>query len=237
MVRLAKITNITTATTLDHLNNTYLVTAVTGATGYTITLPPITTDGMNYQLTREDTLSTRAVTIAPSPGNSIFINLGTGGTAGSGATGTILLLPQTTMEIKSFSNNWYITFNLSLQRTEAKTLFSSAFSSSNGGRLSLGGAGTICIIPYVGSNVERITSLSVVSQCIQNVTLTLINVTAGSIICTGTAFSTVLPLIRLTTITNINHANVPTAPGLLALNFSGAGIGANTFSVYSVTLA
>jgi hypothetical protein len=106
MVQGNNITRISSTTTLSDINDIYLVNG--GTTGFTITLPTITTDGINYKLIRQDN-STNTVTIQGTGSNFIFRNLGVSGTTGSGSTGNYNLNPYDIAEFNSYQNNWHLT--------------------------------------------------------------------------------------------------------------------------------
>lgn len=120
------LTVITESTILDGLHNVYLVNA-TGPTAIDITLPSTGgSDGINYEIVRED-ISSCIVTLHAPGGNIIIQNIG--GIIGS--TGTINLVPQTSLKIRSLNNQWYIVSNSSIQRTNSKILYSTSFGSTN----------------------------------------------------------------------------------------------------------
>lgn len=126
MVQTANLANITSDTTLSVLNDFYLVNAVGG--NLTITLPPITTNGVDYRLNRIDT-SLNSVTVSATGANMIIQNLGVTGTTGDGLTGNYSLWPQINAEFTSCNNNWYIT-NSSSTIYKAP-IFSTAFYSGS----------------------------------------------------------------------------------------------------------
>ena len=161
---LTKITQISSSTTLSGINNVYLVTA--GSTGFVITFPPITCDGMIYQLNREDT-SSNVVTVQGTTGNPILQNLGLSGNTGSAAIYDGILIPQSVARYQSYQKNWYVGVNSSIQRTGAKSLFSTSFVANNSQIfLSIpsnsGLRQIVCLFSSPGSDIESITSAETV---------------------------------------------------------------------------
>lgn len=160
MVHATNITLITSDTTLDDIHNFYIINATGG--DITITLPIITTDGMNYRLVRLDT-SLNYVTIQCSGSNQIVRNLNP-----DDISGNANLIAQTTSELQSQDDGfWYLTLNSSTQRTGSKILFSTTFTPSAGAGIQLSGpagsTGNVCFFPYVGSDVEVISKIVVLA--------------------------------------------------------------------------
>lgn len=235
MVLNTYITTITSATTVSPYSDTYLVTA---GTGFNITLPPITADGIYYSLIREDT-SSNVVGITGS--NIIYQNLGASGSTGSGVTGNINLIPQTNLILQSYNNAWYILLNTSTQRSGQKILFSSAFVANSGNPLALsagaGNTGTVCYFAYSGSLLEVISSAEVVitNGSASNIgKIQLWNYGTGPInqIC-SIDIPTSTTIRRQSTSVISNLSPVPT---VIAVQFVGTGTGSSAMGLYSLVV-
>lgn len=113
MVQSVCITLIDSNTILTSGFDQYLINAGTGNTGvtgnFTITLPAITTDGMNYELIRIDSNVVRGVTIQGTGSNVIVQNLNATGT--TQVTGSVYLTSQSTLRFISYDDKWYTVQN------------------------------------------------------------------------------------------------------------------------------
>ena len=241
MSRLDYISLITQSTTLDIFSDTYFVNA-TGTTGIVITLPLIDADGYHYNILRQD-VSSAPVTLQATGANVIYQNLSGLG----GSTGSISLLPQSDTDILSFQNNWYIKGNTSTQRTSDKTLFSTAFVTSNTTLFVQvpGGATTpACYFSYPGMAVETISMVECVlgagSTAGASGTIILRNGSTGG--ATGTIYGTgsfslgtgpaSQPPKSIFTITSFT--GLPLNSTVLEFDITVTGVAARTVNLYSL---
>jgi hypothetical protein len=127
------IAQITSSTTLTEAFDTYIVNAGVNAAPITVTLPLISTDGMFYDLVREDWTPYTVSVTGTSP-NLIFTNLGITGTTGYGQTGNVVLCNQYRMQVHAYKDNWYIMNNTKISPLAGKvglTGQTAAISSTN----------------------------------------------------------------------------------------------------------
>jgi hypothetical protein len=229
MVETTNIELITGATTLSYSSNVYLVTISTNST---ITLPPIICDGINYQIIRNDTSNALATITSTSP-DLLYLS--------SSVTGNVNLLPLTIANIQSYNNNWYITTNSSLSRA-GRSIFTSAFVQNNGSpfiTFDKVGPSIVCVFPYSGSSVERITKFSVVlsktgTTATGFVTLSNAPLGIGNIASITYSTSSNNPAIFTTNV--INLANLPTGDSVIYLNISSTNGNHNKTNIYSLAI-
>lgn len=158
MVQSTYVTQVTGTTSLSLFSDTYLIIA-TGPT--TLTLPAIAADGMVYNLIRNDTSPTGTVSVVSSSGETIFQNLGP--TGGGGTTG-LSLRPQSTAQLQSYNNAWYLTQNDPINRVESKCIFSAGFPGPGATFAISATRGIILNFPYRGSISEVISQVEIVSR-------------------------------------------------------------------------
>jgi hypothetical protein len=158
MGRLDYIALVTQSMTLNDLYSVYLVNAI-GTTGFTITLPPISSDGINYELIRDDTTAV-PITIQASGTDTITHNL----SGDAGSTGSINILPQTLFRVRSFEGSWYVMVNSALRRSASKVLFSTSLTSATGPYFQVLGdtTTTCCAFSYPGMDAEIISMVDCV---------------------------------------------------------------------------
>jgi hypothetical protein len=232
MVQLTSINMITTSCTLSQELDNYLINA--GVTGMNITLPFITNNGMNYNLIRED-ITGGTVTIEAAGSNIIYQNL----SGAVGSTGSIRILPQTTTTFQSYNDNWYVLNNASVQRSGAKSLFSTAFVSNSGGlyyKISGPTRTVSCYFSYPGSNSETISSVELVISNIGGAGITGsfdIRVQGSAVnIGTGTFNSQVNPTIFYIS----SFSQLPSSPAVLELGVTVSGGSNSSIGINSLTV-
>lgn len=91
MVHSTNISAISSDTTLSNVYDTYLVDASAG--NILITLPLITSDGINYFIIRTDNVATNTVTMQTSGGQTL--------------NGSTSIYPNASMHYQSYNNAWY----------------------------------------------------------------------------------------------------------------------------------
>jgi hypothetical protein len=227
MVYSTNITSITSNTTLSTLDDVYLVNATSGP--ITITLPNITTDGMQYKLKRIDTVTSNIVTVQGFSGGQTL----------DGLT-SVKLYTLTNFEVQSFNTVWYIIANGLGHGSQGKALFTSAFVQNNGSAfITFSGnnsAQAVCQFYYPGSNIEAISKVTVVlgrNGGTPTGTVVIVDQATSNIIAT-IAFSGLTVTSQIFTTTTI--ANLPTAPSVLLFNITIGTPNANKVNVYSLTI-
>jgi hypothetical protein len=242
MVRTSKITLISSDTVLSGINDAYLVDA--GTTGFTIKLPPITTDGMYYEIIRQD-LSSNLVTIVATAPNVIFENLGVSGDSKSGATEELFLPPQTRATFQSYKSNWYVTATTSTARLSSRSLFNSAFVQNNGNpfiTFAVNGNAfqRVCAFPYDGTGGEQIVRLTCVMAKSNGKTV-LGNISIGNSTRTVVYASLDFDLSSTTGVIALSTSNITNLPDAMTPIFffiqlrSGSSSSAS-INLYSVTV-
>ena len=115
MGRLNYVTEISAETTLSPTYTIYLVNGGTsGGTGFTITLPSTTSDGVHFTLIRND-MSDNVVIVQATGSNMIIFDLGITGTVVDASTGTYLLEINSQVEFELFDFNWYTVTNFNTE--------------------------------------------------------------------------------------------------------------------------
>lgn len=231
MVQSTNVSYITSDTTLSDLFDFYIVEA-TGAS-INITLPTITSDGMNFQLSREDTTN-NIVTISTSDTDIIHLS--------NGSTGSSTTLVADA-SFQSYQGAWYIMFN----NANAKPIFSMGYFTANSSstltnsfvRVSATNTRVaVSQFPYKGSLVDRITSASVVMSNTSTTGTTGIIDIRDDItqVVYGTAAFTLGVTAATVTVNIENFTGLPATPTILEFGVNPKNATARLINLHALTV-
>ena len=230
MVQSTNVSYITSDTTLSDLFDFYIVEA-TGAS-INITLPTITSDGMNFQLSREDTTN-NTVTISTS--DTDIIHLSNGGTGSS----TTLVADAS---FQSYQGAWYIMFN----NANVKPVFSMGYYAANtSGNLTnsfvrVSATNTrvaVTQFPYKGTLVDRITSASVIMSNTSTAVTGIVDIRDDiTQVVYGTADFSLGTTGSTVTVNIVNFTGLPTTPTILEFGVNPKNTTARLVNLHALTV-